>query len=70
MVSFFKNFFVACITGGRTRHTVLREVITMENRSTDCNNKKQQNSENKKQQDTQNKKQQNAENKNPTNRGW
>ena len=70
MVSFFKKFFARCIRDGRTRHTVLREVITMENLSTDCNNKKQQNSENKKQQDTQNKKQQNAENKNPTNRGW
>ena len=54
MVSFFKKFFARCIRDGRTRHTVLREVITMENRSTDCNNKKQQN----------------AENKNPTNRGW
>ena len=52
-------------------HTVLREVITMENRNNNCpDNKKQQSTENKKQQNTENKKQQGTENKNPTSRGY
>ena len=56
----------------------LREVIIMENRNNNSENKNQQNSTAKKQQSSENKKQQssenckkyNAENKNPTDRGY
>ena len=57
MVAFLKKYFVGRIFGGKRRHTVLREVITMENRNNNNpSNKKQQNTENKKQQSTENKK--------------
>lgn len=75
MVSFFEKFFLTRITGPRLWHTVLREVITMNNcpdnkKQQNPENKKQQNFDNKKQQSSENKKQQNPENKNPTSRGY
>ena len=72
MSPFFEKFFAGRIMGDKGWHTVLREVITMENRNNNCpSNKKQQNTENKKQQSGENKKNnESPENKNPTNKGW
>ena len=72
MSAFFEKFFSGRIIAGKGWHTVLREVITMENRSNNSpSNKKQQSSENKKQQSGENKKNNDSpENKNPTNKGW
>ena len=70
MVAFFK-FFPGRIIGVKGWHTVLREVITMENHnSNNPSNKKQQNTENKKQQNSENKKNNNPENKNSNNQGY
>ena len=72
MVAFFEKFFAGRIIGGKGWHTVLREVITMENRNnTSSSNKKQQNTENKKQQSGESKKNNDTpENKNPTSKGY
>ena len=71
MVVFFK-FFSGRIIGVKGWHTVLREVITMENRSNNSSsNKKQQSSENKKQQSSENKKNNGTpEDKDPTSKGY
>ena len=68
MVAFFQKIFTGRIIGVKGWHTVLREVITMENRNNNnSSNKKQQNTENKKQQSGENKKNNDSpENKNPT----
>ena len=72
MVAFFEKFFPKRIIVDKGWHTVLREVITMENHnSNSSSNKKQQSSENKKQQSGENKKDNDSpENKNPTSKGW
>ena len=72
MVAFFEKIYAGCITGAKGWHTVLREVITMENRSNNSSsNKKQQSSENKKQQSSENKKNNDTpENKNPSSQGY
>lgn len=57
------KFFPARITGIKEWHTVLREVIIMDNRNfNNPENKNQQNGQNKNQQNSQNKNQQNSQN--------
>ena len=73
MGTIFKKFFPARITRHQVWHTVLREVIIMDNRNfNNSENKNQQNGQNKNQQNSQNKNQQNGQNKkdsnNPENR--
>ena len=72
MGTIFQKIFPARITGAKGWHTVLREVIIMDNRNfNNSENKNQQNSQNKNQQSSQNKNQQNGQNKkdsNPENR--
>ena len=72
MSAFFEKIFTGRIISDKGWHTVLREVITMENRnSNNSSNKKQQNTENKKQQNGENKKNNDSpENKNPTSKGY
>ena len=72
MSAIFEKIFPGRIFGDKGWHTVLREVITMENRNNNSSsNKKQQSSENKKQQSGENKKNNDTpENKNPTSKGW
>ena len=71
MVAFFEKI-IGRIFGGKRWHTVLREVITMENRSNNSSsNKKQQSTENKKQQNSENKKNNSTpENKDHTSQGY
>ena len=63
---------MGCIIDKAEWHTVLREVITMENHSNNSSsNKQQQSSENKKQQNSENKKNNGTpENKDPTGKGY
>ena len=73
MGTIFLKIFPAGITGEKPWHTVLREVIIMDNRnSNNTENKNHQNGQNKNQQSSQNKNQQNSQNKkdsnNPENR--
>ena len=72
MVAFFEKFFPGRIIAVKGWHTVLREVITMENRNNNSpSNKKQQNTENKKQQSGENKKNTDTpENKDHTSKSW
>ena len=72
MSAFFEKIFSERIIGGKGWHTVLREVITMENRNNNNpSNKKQQSSENKKQQSGENKKNNSTpENKDHTSQGY
>ena len=70
MVDFFEKFFTGRIIADKGWHTVLREVITMENHN-NPSNKKQQSSENKKQQSGENKKNNGTpENKNSNSQGY
>ena len=71
MSAFFEKFFAERIIGDKGWHTVLREVITMENHNNNSSsNKKQQSSENKKQQNSENKKNNGTpESKDPTSKG-
>ena len=72
MSAIFEKFFAGRIIAGMGWHTVLREVITMENRNNNSSsNKKQQSSENKKQQSGENKKNNDTpENKNSNSQGY
>ncbi len=64
MNTFFQKNFSSRITGGQAWHTVLREVIIMDNRNfNNPENKNQQNGQNKNQQGGQNKKDQCPDNK-------
>ena len=72
MSALFEKFFAGRIIVDKGWHTVLREVITMENRNNNNpSNKKQQNTENKKQQSGENKKNNDSpENKDHTSKGY
>ncbi len=68
MGTIFLKIFPACITREKGWHTLVREVIIMDNRNfNNSENKNQQNSQNKNQQNGQNKSQQNSQNKKDSN---